>query len=53
MADLGNLAEDLRSRQLTAFAMLGSLCHFELDLFGIAQVVRRDTEPARSDLLDR
>jgi hypothetical protein len=41
----------LVARQLTALARLGALCHFDLDLVGVGQVVRRDAEPTGSHLL--
>src|SRR3954453_5053140 len=38
--------------QLSAFARLGALRHFNLELIGIHQVMRRDAEASGSHLLD-
>ena len=43
---------DLVTGQLSALAGLGALGDLDLQLIGIHQVVRRDPEAARSDLLD-
>ncbi len=40
------------SGQLPAFARLGALRHLDLDFVGIHQVMRRDAESARRNLLD-
>ena len=42
----------LTTGQLSALTRLSALCHFDLQHFGIYQIVRRNTEPARSDLLN-
>src|SRR5690606_3932609 len=41
------------ARQLTALAGLGALGHLDLDLVGVDEVLGRDAEAARGDLLDR
>ena len=44
---------DLVSRQLTAFAGLGSLRHLDLQFVGVDEILARHTEAARCHLLDR
>ena len=53
MAGLGDPRVHLVARQLTAFAGLGPLGHLDLDVVGVRQVLRRDTESTGRDLLDR
>ena len=53
VAFLRNPGVDLRGRQLPALARLRPLCHLDLDVAGMAQVVRGDAEPPRCHLLDR
>lgn len=42
----------LVSGQFTAFSRLGTLSHLDLQLVRVGEVIRRDTETARRDLLD-
>src|SRR3954447_19703876 len=49
---LGHPRVDLVAGQLTAFAWLGALRHLDLDVVGVREVRRRDTEPSGRDLLD-
>jgi hypothetical protein len=51
VAGTGNHLVDLESGQLSALTGLGTLCHLDLYLFGIDQVVGGDTEAARGHLL--
>src|SRR5690606_17324127 len=44
---------DLGAGQLTALTRLGALRHLDLDVVGVDQILRRDPEPTRRDLLDR
>src|SRR6056297_2795771 len=44
---------DLSTWQLSAFARLGTLRDFDLNLIGVGQVFDRDAESTRGDLLDR
>ncbi len=50
---LGDPRVDLRPRQLTALARLRALRHLDLQVVGIHQVLGRDAEAPRHDLLDR
>ena len=43
---------DLVAGQLAAFAGLGALCDLDLQHLGVDQVMRRDAETARRNLLD-
>src|SRR6266852_3732428 len=52
VADLGNPGIDLVAGKLAAFARLGALGHFDLQLFGVDQILAGDAEPAGGDLLD-
>ena len=53
VAFLRNPGVDLRGRQLPALARLRTLRHLDLNVAGVAQVVRGDAEPPRRHLLDR
>src|SRR3954469_14240353 len=48
---LGHPGIDLVTGQLTAFARFGTLRHLDLDVVGVREVRRRDTEPSGRDLL--
>jgi hypothetical protein len=52
-ADARDVAVDLVAGQLPALAGLGSLCHLDLELVGVREIVRVDAEAAGGDLLDR
>ena len=52
-ARLGDPGIDLGAGQLAALAGLGALGHLDLELAGVDQVLARDAEAARGDLLDR
>ena len=51
-AQLRDHLVDLVARQLSALAGLGPLRYFDLQDFGIGQVLRRDAKAPRSHLLD-
>ena len=53
VADPGDVVVDLVARELAALAGLGALGHLDLELVGVDQVVDRDPEASRGDLLDR
>src|SRR5579859_6544571 len=52
MAQACNQLGDLVTGELAAFAGLGALSDLDLDLFGVNQVFRRDTESRAGHLLD-
>ncbi len=52
VAQPGDLGRHLVARELAALARLGALGHLDLDLVGVGQVLGRDAEAARRDLLD-
>ncbi|GJD02058.1 hypothetical protein ColKHC_10883 [Colletotrichum higginsianum] len=52
VAGASNRLGDLVAGELTTLAGLGSLSHLDLELIGIGQIGRRDTEAAGGDLLD-
>src|SRR5262245_340491 len=52
IAELGDILVDLVARQLAAFARLGALRHLDLQLPRVDEIVGRDTETRRGDLLD-
>src|SRR5262245_15861446 len=52
MAHLRDPGIDLAAGKLAAFARLGTLCHLDLQFFGVDQIVAGDAEPAGGDLLD-
>ena len=53
VAGLGDPRVHLVAGQLTALAGLGALRHLDLDVVGVGEVLRRDAEATRRDLLDR
>ena len=53
IARLCNPRIDLLARKMAALAGLCALRHFDLDLFGVDQILARHAEAARGDLLDR
>ena len=53
IAHAGDRLVDLAAGQLTALAGLGALRHLDLQDIGVDEVLGRDAEPARGDLLDR
>ena len=53
MPDAADPVVHFMAGQLAAFTRLGTLRHFDLQFFGIGQVVAGYAEPAGSDLLDR
>src|SRR5574343_1927491 len=53
VTQLTDVFGNLSTRQLPTFTRLGALCHLDLDLIGIHQILCRYTEAARSNLLDR
>src|SRR6185503_10640245 len=53
VAQPGDVVVDLVAGQLAALAGLGALRHLDLQAVGVDEVVRRDAEAARGDLLDR
>ncbi len=53
MTGLGDPRIDLAARQLTALTGLGALCHLDLDLARIDQILAGHTEATGSHLLDR
>ena len=53
MAGLGDPRIHLVSRQLTALTRLRPLCHLDLQIVSIAQILGCHTEASGSDLLDR
>ena len=50
---LGDPRVHLVAGQLAALAGLGALGHLDLQVVGVREVLRRDAEAARRDLLDR
>ena len=52
VAHLGNPLVDLVAGQLAALAGLGALRHLDLQLVGVGEVVGRDAEAGRGNLLD-
>ena len=52
VAQLASVLADLTTRQLTAFAWLGTLRHLDLDLVRTVQVFRSHTKSTGGDLLD-
>ena len=50
---LRNPRVDLRPRKLAALSRLGALRHLDLQIVGVDEVLARDAEPRRRDLLDR
>ena len=52
MTDLGHEIIDFITGQLAAFAGLGSLRHFDLNISGVAQIIDRNAETSAGDLLD-
>src|SRR5262249_39587065 len=53
VANRADVVVDLVAGKLAALAGLGALGHLDLELIGVAQVVERDPEATRRDLLDR
>src|SRR6185312_15337600 len=53
VADLRDVVVDLVAGELAAFAGLRALRHLDLELVAIDEVVARDAEAPRRDLLDR
>ena len=51
VSGLGDNLVHLETRQLTTFARLGSLCHFDLDFLCIHQVFGSHAETSRGNLL--
>ena len=51
MTRLGNDLVHLEARQLSAFTGLGTLCHLDLDLFGIYQIFNGHTKTTAGHLL--
>src|SRR6201995_212586 len=52
MPHLGDPRIHLAARKLAALTGFRALRHFDLDVGAVGQVVRRDAEPGRRDLLD-
>src|SRR4051794_11250618 len=52
-AHLGDAFTDFATGKLAALAGLGTLRHFDFDLFRLHQILRRDTKSPGSDLLHR
>ena len=52
VAQTGDQAGDLVAGKLAALAGLGALRDFDLDLFGVGEVLGGDAEAAGGDLLD-
>ena len=53
MAQAGDHLADLEAGQLAALAGLGALGDLDLELAAVVEILRRDAEAARGDLLDR
>ena len=53
MTDHPDVLVDLRAWQLAAFAGLRALSHLDLELVGVDEILDRDAESPRCDLLDR
>src|SRR6185369_2354050 len=51
-AQLADVVADLAAGELPALARLGTLCHLDLQLIGGNEVLGRNAEAARRDLLD-
>src|SRR5437867_3762491 len=53
MPQARNYVVNFVARKLSAFPRFRALCHFDLELVGVNQVVCRHTKSRRSYLLDR
>ena len=53
MPDFGDPRVDLVAGKLATLTGFGALGHLDLDVGGVDEVLRRHTEPAGCDLLDR
>mmetsp|Transcript_39606 Transcript_39606/g.71275 ORF Transcript_39606/g.71275 Transcript_39606/m.71275 type:complete len:230 (+) Transcript_39606:2887-3576(+) len=52
VATLRNMLPDLLAGELTSFTWLCPLCHLDLDLFGVCEVLDSDPKAARGHLFD-